>query len=156
MTGYLWYNYSVLQDTKKHNRIRPSRPLVHVLQDLSTSCRDFIFSEVLQMNYKKKRVAYARVNRALKSGEITKTDHCELCGRDCKHTRISGHHWNGYDRPLDLWWICQRCNNLLRGKHSGTLSMREATLLVKRDPRYGLCLECSKESKPAVLTRYRG
>lgn len=44
---------------------------------------------------------------ALKSGVLTKPDHCEDCGRgDCT---IQAHH-PSYDNPLDVMWLCIPCH----------------------------------------------
>ena len=36
------------------------------------------------------------------------------------------HHWNGYDHPLDIWWICRACNRKLSNKHDGSLTLEQA------------------------------
>ena len=152
----MWYNDSVLQDVQNNTKIIKIRPLVNVLQDLITNGR-ILLKEVLQMTDKKLRdKTYAQVHRAVESGKAVKSESCELCGRGCKHVRISGHHWNGHENALDLWWVCQRCNSTLKGKHDGSLSISQAKELVKRDPRYGFCMECAKEKSKGVLVRHRG
>jgi len=41
------------------------------------------------------------------------------------------HHWNGYDNPLDVWWICRSCNRKLQHKHDGSLTLELAKFYVK-------------------------
>lgn len=103
--------------------------------------------------------AYARLRRAVAAGKIIKPDNCQLCGRGCKHIRISGHHHRGHEHALDVWWICQRCNNLLKFKHDGRLTFSEAKLMVTAVPLVGFCPACYKEQEAAprrVLSRYKG
>jgi len=68
-------------------------------------------------------------------------EECELCGRTIEqiknlqkynttgrrpnHTLV-GHHWNGHDNPLDVWWVCYLCNRKLMNRHDGSLSKEQA------------------------------
>ncbi len=60
--------------------------------------------------YKNTEKASARekVNRALKSGKLNKPKTCENCG--ISGGRIEGHHYKGYDYPLDVQWLCTPCH----------------------------------------------
>jgi hypothetical protein len=102
------------------------------------------------------RRAYAAVNRAVKAGKLKKPTACQTCNRNCKHVRLSGHHHRGYDFPLDVWWICQRCNSLLRKCHSGYLSIDTARNMVNNFR--GFCEKCHREKLVnfGALERYRG
>jgi hypothetical protein len=48
-----------------------------------------------------------RVRLAVKKGILKRPDKCENCG---KRTKPSGHHYNGYDHPLDVVWLCHQCH----------------------------------------------
>lgn len=83
-------------------------------------------------------IAQSMVNSAIKNGELKRSDTCELCGvdpkvlldpsRKARHT--IAHHWNGYDNPLEVWFICYGCNYHLRGKHDGSFTKEEAAAFV--------------------------
>lgn len=91
------------------------------------------------------RRAYNILHRAVASGKLVKPDKCELCKRGCKHIRLSGHHYKGYDHALDVWWICQRCNKLLSHRHDNSLTINQAREIVTSDFLAGFCLRCQKE-----------
>lgn len=46
------------------------------------------------------------VHRAVKRGEILKSEHCQRCGIGGK---ISAHH-EDYEKPLDVMWLCRKCH----------------------------------------------
>lgn len=102
--------------------------------------------------------AYAALRRAVASGKAQRPSSCELCGRGCKHVRITGHHFKGYDHPLDVWWICQRCNRALVHKHDNSLTFAEAQKIAVGETLTGYCGECRKEKaqNTTILVRYRG
>ena len=59
------------------------------------------------------RARYA-LNRAVKSGAITRPSHCEQCGQieELNHrgqTNIHGHH-DDYAKPLEVRWLCRKCH----------------------------------------------
>ncbi len=54
-----------------------------------------------------KKVAHNLVNNRVRSGEVVKPSHCQLCGS--KQQRIEGHHQD-YSRPLDVLWVCRVCH----------------------------------------------
>lgn len=77
------------------------------------------------------RRAHSMVHSAVKSGELTRLDTCELC--EATDTQIVGHHWKGHEHhPLNVLWICQPCNLRLPGEefHNGSLSPEELKELV--------------------------
>lgn len=78
--------------------------------------------------------AYSVVADHFRRGEISKPDACELC---LSVKTLYGHHWNGYDNPLDLWWICGRCNRILSGEswHNGSATFEQAKAFVFADER---------------------
>lgn len=49
------------------------------------------------------------VQRAVKSGKLTKPRACPVCKRRLPAKLIHGHH-EDYNRPLDVRWMCQRCH----------------------------------------------
>lgn len=101
--------------------------------------------------FSKARYATIKVYKAVKDGKLERPTVCQLCGSvcesvdyvgrfgPCKRARIFAHHHNGYDHPLDVWWICYRCNARLNGRqfHNGTVTMEQARLLIAspRPPR---------------------
>lgn len=76
--------------------------------------------------------ASAVLKLAVDRDKVAKPTECELCGSDYY---IVGHHWNGYDDPLNVWWICQKCNRALSGPkyHTGTVSKAEAREVIRND-----------------------
>jgi hypothetical protein len=56
---------------------------------------------------KEKFAAYRKFKRALKNGLLHRPANCEECG---KKTKIDAHHHMGYDRPLDVLWLCRQCH----------------------------------------------
>lgn len=97
--------------------------------------------------YRNKQVkAHRSVSIAIANGNLKRPDTCELCGRkpepkklrrfgvptERTRSRICAHHWNGYENPLDIWWVCHVCSNLMIGPkfHNGTLSKEEAKVII--------------------------
>lgn len=74
--------------------------------------------------------AISLYNKALRSGEIERRSDCELCGNS--RCEIVGHHWRGYDYPLDTLQICKRCNYILQGPeyHNGTVTKEQSRAVV--------------------------
>lgn len=79
--------------------------------------------------------AMKMVENAIKRGELTRPEQCEICTcrpRADKVQSIVAHHWNGYDHPLDIWWICRSCNRILAYKHDGSLNKEQAKKYIRR------------------------
>jgi hypothetical protein len=57
-----------------------------------------------------KREARLIVRLAVSAGLIRKPEHCEGCGETFPARRLQGHHYDGYDRPLDVRWLCATCH----------------------------------------------
>ncbi len=95
--------------------------------------------------------ARAAVNNAIRAGKIKRQDVCMVCGQSNderaeefdryvqkyglwalgfvpKKFLMVGHHYRGYEYPLDVWWVCQPCNSNLRGCHDGTVTLAQARL----------------------------
>lgn len=101
-----------------------------------------------QMNQKE---AYWRVSNAVRNGQIEKLKTCQLCGLNCKHTRIHAHHWRGYDYPLDVWWACNHCNSQLYGRHDGKMNIAQARdYLRSTSVTFGLCEGCHNEARAGL------
>lgn len=56
---------------------------------------------------------------AVKRGEIVRPDKCQVC--DKESPRIEGHHYKGYDRPLDVQWLCRRCHSAAHSQAARSL-----------------------------------
>lgn len=62
-----------------------------------------------------KAQAYRAVRSALANGMLSRPDTCSRCGKpDTKPTSgrhtIQAHHHVGYDRPLEIEWLCPLCH----------------------------------------------
>jgi hypothetical protein len=55
----------------------------------------------------KARSAHKLVEYALKLGVLVKSETCEGCGAA---SELEGHHHNGYDKPLEVQWLCSPCH----------------------------------------------
>ena len=51
-------------------------------------------------------LAQRKVQRAVKSGKITRPDLCSICGRK---TKLQAHHTD-YSQPLNVIWLCPSCH----------------------------------------------
>jgi hypothetical protein len=60
--------------------------------------------------------AYRMVKIAIKDGILVKPDECELCG---KESHLHGHHWDGYNNPLKVIWLCPTCHHMAHGRGKG-------------------------------------
>lgn len=108
--------------------------------------------------------AGAILNKAVKDGELERPTVCELCGQTPKPTPVTrsngnhferpsvvGHHWQGYDKPLEVLWICQRCNIKLTGPqfHNGTVTKDESKEYVlsftRKGPKQSWSKRCGSE-----------
>lgn len=76
--------------------------------------------------HKKQKMAHHIVKQAVDEGELTRPSACDLCTFRPKNDLIMAHHWQGYDSPLDIIWICRSCNRVLSNKHDGSLTFDEA------------------------------
>lgn len=57
--------------------------------------------------------AHCAVYQALKRGQLVKPRDCQRCGR--VDLKIHSHHHKGYERKLDIEWICASCH---RSEHT--------------------------------------
>lgn len=67
--------------------------------------------------------AHCAVARAVLKGVLVRSTMCETCDTE---TYTVAHHWHGYGYPLDVWWVCRRCNRKLIRCHDGRLLLEQA------------------------------
>lgn len=92
-------------------------------------------------HYRKATKATETLGLAVGQGKLTRPETCELCGRTPKpvlvrlksgktieRPSIVGHHWQGYDQPLNVLWVCHRCNARLAGPefHNGSMTKEQS------------------------------
>ena len=89
------------------------------------------------------------VNDAIERGEMRRANACDVCG--AAHENVVGHHWRGYDYPLDVWWVCPSCHACLRGQsmHKGLLTLEEARKMVADIRKGGIYGFAHKRKAPA-------
>ena len=54
--------------------------------------------------------AHLLVYKAIRVGKLFRPATCSQCPNG---ERIEGHHASGYDRPLDVVWLCQKCHRAI-------------------------------------------
>ena len=54
-----------------------------------------------------KQSARGKLQRAVRTGKITKPKNCGSCGAKTEKKKLAGHH-EDYARPLDVQWLCPR------------------------------------------------
>lgn len=78
--------------------------------------------------------ALSIVRTAVANGTLNRAGQCEICTKkpiDHKTRSIVAHHFNGYDDPLNVWWVCRSCNGLL-DRHDGSLNLEQAKRYIKK------------------------
>ena len=124
--------------------------------------------------YSEKNKAMRLVSEAIKNGELTRPEVCELCGDTplkvintvsarTIRSGIVAHHHAGYDKPLDVWWICRKCSQKLRGEkyHSGKVTKGKAITIVNemmlqktsKKPTFRQCFAKTIKSNKRCLKR---
>lgn len=58
-----------------------------------------------------KHQAQCSVREAVRRGELIKPTQCQDCGIALAPRLLAGHHHKGYERPLDVIWLCQKCHS---------------------------------------------
>src|SRR3990167_6447292 len=81
--------------------------------------------------------AWRAVEKALRSGQITKPASCESCGGTAL---IEGHH-EDYSQPLVVQWICRRCHK--KAHHSLCPKGHQYDSLNAQGSR--VCRECGRQ-----------
>lgn len=64
---------------------------------------------------KAKKPAQAKVDKAVRTGRMTRPETCEMCGESPPpmkdgRSRIQGHH-EDYTKPMEVQWLCQPCHH---------------------------------------------
>jgi hypothetical protein len=59
------------------------------------------------------------VGAAIRGGKLLRPSTCNRCGRSCK---LEAHHHVGYDKPLEVQWLCKTCHMII---HHEIAAMRE-------------------------------
>ncbi len=52
------------------------------------------------------------VRSAVVSGMINKPNECCQCSRQMRPHDIHAHHYAGYDKPMEIKWLCRHCHTL--------------------------------------------
>jgi len=78
------------------------------------SKNNYYYKKRYKEKYPEKVKANDKVQRALKSGKLTKPNFCSNCGKQEEREKIEGHH-EDYDKPLQVEWLCKDCH---RERHS--------------------------------------
>ena len=60
------------------------------------------------VEFKKKRLARSAVAKALRHGQLIRSNTCDLCNDAC---RTEAHH-KDYGRQLDVMWLCDACHGI--------------------------------------------
>lgn len=68
----------------------------------------FKVSKTDYINFKKKKKARLCVTRAIRKGDLIRSDKCELCKKECN---TNAHHID-YGNPLSVLWVCSKCHGL--------------------------------------------
>src|SRR3990167_6017113 len=55
------------------------------------------------------------VHRAVRRGKVGMAQQCETCGLA---TKLHAHHYMGYERPLDVCWLCEKCHKVAHRKYA--------------------------------------
>ncbi len=63
--------------------------------------------------YTPHRKQIASLGRAVRSGLVKKPKVCQNCEQE---KWLHGHHWHGYDNPLDVIWLCPSCHHAAHGR----------------------------------------
>lgn len=75
-------------------------------------------------NNPQKALAHRIMAKALRRGELRRSEACSKCGRKGK---VEGHHVD-YSKPLDVVWLCSRCH------HREHLALRNYLILESPTP----------------------
>lgn len=62
-------------------------------------------------NPEKKR-AHQQLRDAVRHGHIQKPSACEECRCNVEKAKLCGHHFQGYESPLTVKWLCHSCHAL--------------------------------------------
>jgi len=51
-----------------------------------------------------------KIREMVRKNKIDKPICCQQCGKKTKKKDLSGHHFNGYEKPFDILWLCRLCH----------------------------------------------
>lgn len=51
-----------------------------------------------------------RLRHAVSAGKVAKPSACEGCGLELPREKLGGHHFDGYDDPFRVVWLCDPCH----------------------------------------------
>jgi len=102
-------NENSIREAKKSYHSRPE-----VKEARNEQSRKYRMSEEGRF----KESVRAKVNGALKTGNLAKPDECEYCG---KSGYVEGHH-EDYDKPLKVNWLCKKCHWIKHRLNDGRVS----------------------------------
>lgn len=75
------------------------------------------------------------VRHAILSGALIRPEVCENCGQSSRgsdgRSGIQGHHYRGYDNPLDVRWLCPKCHIAHDPRPSGESNGRSKLTLAQ-------------------------
>lgn len=55
--------------------------------------------------------ARCRLRDAVRYKRISKPETCSRCNRKTEARLLHGHHFKGYEFPLEVEWLCVHCHN---------------------------------------------
>jgi len=70
------------------------------------------YSEMSPFEVQKSR-ARTKLKNMVRTGKINKPEKCQACGKLVTPNYLHGHHYAGYDKPVDVQWLCHWCHHLL-------------------------------------------
>lgn len=81
-------------------------------------------SRARQEKYPEKKRAVQAVRTAINQGRLQRPHTCSRCGaldprKQNGVTGIQAHHYNGYDNPLDVEWLCINCHAMEHKQQAG-------------------------------------
>ena len=76
------------------------------------------------VSLEKRKECYKIYNKALRDGQLVRSDFCDMCKMVAKDGKSMHGHHNDYNKPLEVDWLCVACHNKLSAKTrlSGGLS----------------------------------
>jgi hypothetical protein len=88
--------------------------------------KDKVYSvnEAYKKANRDKTKMHSRIFRAVHSGKITKTIHCQLCWD--LEVELHGHH-EDYGEPLEVIWLCRMCHRIVHLQKTVGASSQPAT-----------------------------
>lgn len=75
---------------------------------------------------------------ALRKRLLIPVDKCEICNSSGEIETLSGHHYKGYNYPLDVQWLCRTCHGRIHSSLKDRMIVQEGKDLqkIKTLPKY--------------------